>query len=467
MNGKVNSESRLLGNFIENLKLTIKNIVLAEVKSPSMDPLIKQGSRVPIIVMPKGTQYVEGDIIAFERDDVIIIHRIEYVYESNGKTFYVTEGINPETNQYVDDSLVSEEDIVGITDLSENAFDRVQELAKLGKLSIIEAYAMPEKSDLRNPLQDKMEINENKDIFEVKRLDFNNYKNYEKLEDLIKSTLKEKIPGISEEYMNEIIEEFENYDIEKDYFKVGKERIENPRKNPKNLNTKVLLKSTLYETLGAYYEHKEVEFRRFLTEYRQAQENGDLMKLRQLRKDNLIKDARTGKYTYHKAWVENDGCQHLQRLFFGILCEFRNPWTGQQIDIMEWLQTPLHHWLTAEGHENKGDCEFSSVIPVPKRRPSGLTRDNFLTHNDISIDVNYDPNPPQAGKEWQDKINRAIVRILKSQAPNQWGATDRRAFERYLNKDVTKTARKMVMWLFVNNLNFNIFEILGIESLIT
>ena len=85
---------------------------------------------------------------------------------------------------------------------------------------------------------------------------------------------------------------------------------------------------------------------------------------------------------------------------------------------MEWLQTPLHHWLTAEGHENKEDCEFSSVIPVPNRRPSGLTRDNFLTHNDISIDVNYDLNPPQAGKDWQNKINKAIVKRIKRKIKN-------------------------------------------------
>lgn len=79
-----------------------------------MDPLITPGSKIPVKLMPLGTQYAVDDIIVFNRDGTNIIHRIEYSFESNGRTYYVTEGINPETNQYVDDSLVSEEDIIGI-----------------------------------------------------------------------------------------------------------------------------------------------------------------------------------------------------------------------------------------------------------------------------------------------------------------------------------------------------------------
>ena len=124
--------------------------------------------------------------------------------------------------------------------------------------------------------------------------------------------------------------------------------------------------------------------------------------------------------------------------------------------------------MTAEGKENKEDVEFSSVIPIPRKRPYRLTKDNFLTHNDIFLEMKFDPNPPTAGKEWQDKLNRAIVSILKGEAPKSWvNQDDKDDFDRYLDNDDVQTARKMVMWLFVNNLNFDIFDILGIESLIT
>lgn len=137
---KVNSESDLLVK-------SHKKYILAEIQSRSMDPLITPGSKVPVKIMPLGTQYAVDDIIVFDRDGINIIHRIEYSFESNGKTYYVTEGVNPETNQYVDDSLVSEEDIIGIADLSDDAFARVQELYELGKAPIIEAYGMTQQTE--------------------------------------------------------------------------------------------------------------------------------------------------------------------------------------------------------------------------------------------------------------------------------------------------------------------------------
>ena len=140
--GMVNSES--LSNE-KSFEKTEQNYVRLKVLSESMSgiPGLQSGADVPLRLMPEGTQYKKGDIIVFYRGEIKIVHRVEYVYTSNGETFYVTEGVNPETNPLVDDSPVAGEDIIGIVDLSVEAFIAIEEMLKNRFVSTVTAYGMP------------------------------------------------------------------------------------------------------------------------------------------------------------------------------------------------------------------------------------------------------------------------------------------------------------------------------------
>ena len=138
----VNSESHSNEISFEKAEQNLRRLkVLSE--SMSGIPELQPGAEVPMRLMPEGTQYEKGDIIVFYRDGLRIVHRVEYVYTSNGEKFYVTEGVNPETNPLVDNSPVAGEDIIGIVDLSEEAFITLEEMFKNRFVPIITAYGMP------------------------------------------------------------------------------------------------------------------------------------------------------------------------------------------------------------------------------------------------------------------------------------------------------------------------------------
>jgi len=103
---------------------------------------LQPGAEVPLILMSEGTQYQKGDIIVFYRDDIKIIHLVEFVYTSNGETFYVTEGVNKDTNPYVDDSSVAGDDIIGIVDLSEEVYLALEEMLENKYVPVIQAFGM-------------------------------------------------------------------------------------------------------------------------------------------------------------------------------------------------------------------------------------------------------------------------------------------------------------------------------------
>ena len=105
---KVNLRTDFHENSIEKTKENIETLRIVKVIGPSMYGLLEPGAEVPFRLMPVGTKYEKGDIIVFDRDGVKIVHRIEDTYMFNGEMFYVTEGVNPETNLYVDKTPVSE-----------------------------------------------------------------------------------------------------------------------------------------------------------------------------------------------------------------------------------------------------------------------------------------------------------------------------------------------------------------------
>jgi hypothetical protein len=144
--GKVNSESLSNENSHEKAEQNLRRL---KVLSESMSGIseLQPGAEVPMRLMPEGTQYKKGDIIVFYRDGLKIVHRVEFVYTSNGETFYVTEGLNTETNPLVDNSPVSGDDVIGIVDLSEEAFLAIEEILEHGYLPSIEAFGMPSPID--------------------------------------------------------------------------------------------------------------------------------------------------------------------------------------------------------------------------------------------------------------------------------------------------------------------------------
>ncbi len=139
---KVNSESNFNENSFEKTKENIDRVFVAKVLGVSMYPLLKPGTDVLLKTMPQGYKYKTGDIIVFSRDKINIIHQIIDSYVYNGMTYYVTGGLNPDTNPYVDSSTISEEQIIGKADVSKEALAGIDELVKQGKVHFIGAFGM-------------------------------------------------------------------------------------------------------------------------------------------------------------------------------------------------------------------------------------------------------------------------------------------------------------------------------------
>ena len=115
---------------------------LVFVEGLSMYPLFEPGSRVPVKLMPKGTEYEVGDIIVFKSFDSYIIHAVIDSYVYKGKTYYVTGRLNQETNPFVDCTTISSDHILGIADLSEEFLAGIPALESQGLLFEMKAYGM-------------------------------------------------------------------------------------------------------------------------------------------------------------------------------------------------------------------------------------------------------------------------------------------------------------------------------------
>ncbi len=131
-----------------------ENLARLKVLSESMSgiPGLQPGAEVPMRLMPEGTQYKKGDIIVFYRDEIKIVHQVEYVHESNGKIYYVTTGVNTETNQYVDSALVSQDDVIGVVDLSKEAYLELNEMMARRYVPFIKAFGITQ--DLESKLDE-------------------------------------------------------------------------------------------------------------------------------------------------------------------------------------------------------------------------------------------------------------------------------------------------------------------------
>ncbi len=71
-----------------------------------MYPLFQPSSRVPVKLMPKGTEYEMGDIIVFKGFDSYIIHVVIDSYVYKGVTYYVTGGLNQEFDEPISEIIL-------------------------------------------------------------------------------------------------------------------------------------------------------------------------------------------------------------------------------------------------------------------------------------------------------------------------------------------------------------------------
>jgi hypothetical protein len=131
---------------------------LVFVEGLSMYPLFEPGSRVPVKLMPSGTEYDVGDVIVFKRLDSYVIHAVIDSYVYKGKTYYVIGGLNQETNHYVDCATISSDHILGIADLSEEFLAGIPTPESQGLLFEMKAYGMINQFDTL--LQRSQEVHE-------------------------------------------------------------------------------------------------------------------------------------------------------------------------------------------------------------------------------------------------------------------------------------------------------------------
>ena len=80
------------------------------VGSSSMSPKINRGDAVILQKISDKTDLKKGDIIAFQRDKKIIVHRIHDVSESRGNEVFITKG---DANNSVDNMVVERKQIKG------------------------------------------------------------------------------------------------------------------------------------------------------------------------------------------------------------------------------------------------------------------------------------------------------------------------------------------------------------------
>lgn len=90
------------------------NFLALAIASGSMEPNISKGDVVIVEKLSKEDEIFEGQIIAYNYEGVVIVHRVEKILEENDKFYYYTKG---DANKTKDDYIVNQDMIVGIVKL--------------------------------------------------------------------------------------------------------------------------------------------------------------------------------------------------------------------------------------------------------------------------------------------------------------------------------------------------------------
>ncbi|GAG91762.1 unnamed protein product, partial [marine sediment metagenome] len=231
--------------------------------------------------------------------------------------------------------------------------------------------------------------------------------------------------------------------IESEYFDKALEIIEKDPKLRKLLERNI--KDNLFDTLKEYYIENELKYQEWV-EFLQAEGNERFMN-RYKNKYPRMKFAQV-KWDYRVKIV--------QRLCWAILFDRRHPISGEQLTLREWLSADLHHWETAEGHENKYGCRLIDLIPLLRKNI-----EETLGHASITQKI-------KSGEEviWRDTFREILNSVLSRNVPELWDSpTNIIAYRKYLNSNkeelklvlsfLTHLDTEFMQELGLNNINFN------------
>ena len=159
---------------------------------------------------------------------------------------------------------------------------------------------------------------------------------------------------------------------------------------------------------------------------------------------------------YFQTW--DTDAKKLQKIIWGVLLDFRNPYDGERIqdkdgnpDFRTWMsgKIELHHWLTAEGVENKYKCFFLASLPLPKRKIS----DSSFFHNKVtkSISLLKGDAKIREGKFWQDEFAVRLSDLLTGIFPSDWNQNFKDDFDDYRINPQNIDARELISWFFLSS----------------
>lgn len=138
---------------------------------------------------------------------------------------------------------------------------------------------------------------------------------------------------------------------------------------------------------------------------------------------------------YFKNWKD---VKIAQRLIYGIIFDFRHPFSAQKIQLNEWLKYDLHHWLTAEGHDNKAYCWLAVLLTLPKDSKYGTAHPDIT--NAIENAEKVGKTAEEVGEEWENKISAILSKVFKGEVPNWKNIDAEKNFAKYqeMNEDIRK-----------------------------
>ena len=360
------STKQKINDVIQNIaettgKTPYEIYVMARVQGPSMDPLFKHGANVPVKLMPFDARYKKGDIIAFERDGVFVIHNVEYRFKSDdGKVYYVTGGLNPETNQYVDNMLVSEGDIIGKADLSKKGMVKI---AKQGKIVYIEIFGMPNNIDAQKIVSEQKTNDDYNSILSSKTINEEQYSSV--LFNLLLtgfSKLNGKILTISDlanelDISEKIINQWLENGIPNNRIESIRKKIWDLKENKLNILTVAQDELIKIECLLDYYNSPFKDY---------------YLSTEKLMEKQLKDPNPPHSKDYPKDWDNPDSpIRAKQREIDLIFTKGLSILSGLTIKATKSGQ--LHHWETYIPGINKENCQLAATILLDRKEHTPIT----------------------------------------------------------------------------------------------
>jgi hypothetical protein len=159
---------------------------------------------------------------------------------------------------------------------------------------------------------------------------------------------------------------------------------------------------------------------------------------------------------YFQTWDAN--AKKLQKIIWGVLLDFRNPYNSERIqsndgspDVRTWMSSKieLHHWLTAEGTENKYKCFWLALVPLPKSQSLSSFVHNKITKS-LELLKSDDLKLKEKGEDWENRFAIRISDILQGKFPTGWNEDVRSEVKKYQTDQTNENARNIILWFLLN-----------------